>query len=109
MSVYLQYVPRAARGGVCNEGAVRGASSVTNTTDAPLNAEGKNRKRTLVRPSACFPQQSSLTLSFYKLSWACASVQNMNPFPFLTQESGWNILQHRGEQRVMYNGGTIAS
>lgn len=62
MSVYLQYVPRAARGGVCSEGAARGASSVTNTTDAPLNAEGKNRKRTLVRPSACFPQRSSLTL-----------------------------------------------
>lgn len=39
---------------------MRGASLVTNTTDAPLNAEGKTRKRTLGRPlsllsSAEFP------------------------------------------------------
>lgn len=44
-----------SRGWVCSEGTTRGASPMTNTTDAHLSAEGTNRKRTLLRPLSLLP------------------------------------------------------
>lgn len=77
MSVCLQHVPWWGVQGGHHERS----QLCDKTTDAPLNAECRNRKRTLVRPSARFPQQSPLTLSFYKLTGAFAPCSKHESIP----------------------------